>query len=587
MPQKFVDIWTVLTMLRRTALVLSLLIVFILLVSCASGPDEDSPQYVGRVNNNKITLEEYNREVWRLRSEFAHENGFYPNAEQMRKLQDDAWRNLTSRYILMDIYDKYQVGASYMEVIDTLRTNPPIHLLPPQVFINESGIFNSQKYFEALTTDKHFDMSPYRDFYRTTYIPGIKLQNIVLANRKITDKELKNLYDMKYTQAEVEIYTFTENSIKNDYFTISDDDARSFYERNRQRYFVEPTVDLNWVVFDVVASERDRYRTQKMADSLYNEIYNGRSFTTLAGRYSSPPYDKRPSDYWELNTLDPEIRQKLQRARENDLLYPFFFKNAWWVIKVIDKTVNLVNLNIIKLENKPSTETQRENRRRMERFTDLCNRIGFTRTAEELNLQVYHQEDLSSTNSDIAGIGDISDVVSRAITVAEKTVLSPMRIPQSDNFITFQVDKKTTGYFKTMYEVIDQIRSDIYTVKKNDLIIAKANSHRDGIPATGTEMHRLTLDYSQKDNYSYEFLTEVVNTPIGGTTKVYTKPDTAYYAKVIYKTDAQNKPPYNTQKASLEYELKHINPENYFQQWLETQRKKAKIVDERAKVARS
>jgi len=555
-------------------------LLFALLTACST-----NQEFAGSVNKNKITLEEYRASVYGGYEAFVSRNNYNPNAQQIRVIQDEVWKTLTQSYALKDLFEKYNVSATYSEVIDSLRVNIPAGFRSNSVFVDEEGRFNSEMYLTSLTTDKPVDMNYARQFYHSTYIPRKKLQKIVLASRAISEKELLKLYNTKYTQADVEFYYFGVDSVKNDPFTITDEDARDYYNSNRETFYVEPTFDLNWVIFDVVATERDRMLTQRLADSLYNEIYYGRRFSILASRYSDQPYARMQGvvGYIDVAELHPEMQRYIRDARENELIPPFYFDNAWWIVKLNDRTEHMVNLNIMKLEDKASAETQKENALKMERFVQLCNRIGFARTADELRLPVYHQSGLSLNNSIIESIGDIANVLRRANNLSEKSILEPMLIPQTNTHVAFQIDRKTTGYYKTLYQAIDQIRQAIFNERKLDLITAKAKDHRNGQTMSGATTKRITLGYSQREGYDYNFLAEVMSSETGHITQVYASGENAYYARVLAKRELDNKPPFSTQTYILKNELQAVDGDAYFQDWLDNQLKKAKVVDKRPK----
>jgi len=542
-----------------------------------------SAEYAGSVNKNKIPIEEYRSSEYQGYESFIARYDYNPNAQQRKVIQDEAWLRLTKSYALKDIFDKYKVSATYSEVIDSLRINIPADFLTNSVFLDEDGHFDQDKYLSSLTTDKPEDMSYARLFYHSTYIPRKKLQKIVLANRPIKDKELLSHYNTKYTQAEIELYSFDETSIINDPFTITDAEAHNYYDNNREMFYVYPTFDLNWVMFDVVATERDRMRTQRMVDSLYNEIYYGRRFGIIASRYSDQPYARMQGvvGYIDIAELQPEIQQYVQDARENELIPPFYFDNAWWIVQLNDRTEHMVNLNVIKIEDKASAETQKEHTLRMERFVQLCNRIGFARTADELRLRVGHQKGLNLRNSIIEEIGDIANVLRRANNMSEKSIIEPIPIPQTNTYVAFQIDKKTAAYYKTMYQAIGDIREAIFNEKKVGLITAKAEEHRKGNITQGADVKRVTLDYSQRGSLGYDFLSEVMNSEIGHITKVYANGERAYYARVLSKREVEGRPAFASQTLTLKRELQTVNGDAYFQEWLDKELARAKVVDNR------
>ena len=537
-------------------------------------------QYIGKVNKNNITRTDYLSEFGMRYSAFVQRYSVEPDSEQRKQIADSAFQRIVEGYFLQDLFKKYNITVSHREVLDTLRTNIPEYIKNDTRFQNLQGAFNRDTYLQALQTDRPIDLTELRNIYQTSIIPYRRLQNIIISQRNISEKDIRELYQIKYATAEVTIHTFTENDIDINEINITDKEIAEYYDKNKITFFKEPTADLNWVLFPLAPSQNDINKIAATADSLYRAIRNGAPFATLARDFSAQPYARQlgSDGYREIEEFEPEIQTKIRSTQTGQTIPPFIFQNAHWILQIDEKTTNMVKLNIIKIDIKPSNQTIETRRNQMERFVELQNIIGFARTADEMRMTLYSKKDLSLGNSYIETIGDISDIIYEIERLPEKTILSPILIPDIDIYVIFQIDKKTPSAYKTIYEVSDQITQTIRNEKMIEYIIQKANHALNQKSTQNTTNTNIT--YNSKNTYPYEFIRDVLTKTTGQTTKIHTDQQTAYFATII-ENHTLERPPIDTQKTILRIELQNIDREKYFTQWINNQRTKIKIKDNR------
>jgi hypothetical protein len=183
-------------------------------------------------------------------------------------------------------------------------------------------------------------------------------------------------------------------------------------------------------------------------------------------------------------------------------------------------------------------------------------------------------------NSVIEGIGDISNIVYRALFMAEKTIIEPILVPGENYYIIFQVDKKTPSRVKTIYEVMDEIHDQMKQEKTLAEIIKEAEKFR-GNPLLDTshETSSVTIDYNSRKDYKYEFITEALSLKNGQSTKVYFDNGKAYYAKVVNIRKQERVPLYANVKPQLKIELQNMDRDDFYRDWLTKRTKKAKVKD--------
>jgi peptidyl-prolyl cis-trans isomerase SurA len=96
---------------------------------------------------------------------------------------------------------------------------------------------------------------------------------------------------------------------------ITDEDIRSFYQKNRNRYAGEGSVHLRQIMMAVTppAGEAEKQAMREKLDQIRREVQEGASFEALAREHSQSPLAKEGGDLGTLalNKLAPDILQAL------------------------------------------------------------------------------------------------------------------------------------------------------------------------------------------------------------------------------------------------------------------------------------
>lgn len=577
----------------KNSILALLLIIVMFLSSCASGSN-----YVGRVNKNWIQMDEYMQHYRRNYEAFMLEHNFSPDMNQRKRLADEAWQRIVDGYTLKDLFEKHNITVTQREMIDTLRTNIPEIILSSPRFLDEDGKFDREKYNLSLVSDKPENLSWLRSYYLHTYIPLKKLEYLVLSQRKISNREIRDLFTLKNTEALIEVYSFDldyykepnnptmqfVNSFSNiPRVSIVEKDIEDYYNENRNTFFNLPRIDLNWVLFSNLPSAKDSLNTKIMADSIYNEIKSGKVFSNFARNFSAPPYNRLQGNagFMDINEFDNDIKRKILSTSNNDLIKPFLKDNSWWIIRVDEKTQSMARLSIIKLDILASSETIAEARRKLDKFSELCYIVGFNRAAHELLLDIHRVTDLSLENNIVPTLGNLDNIIRRAMRLPDKTIFEPILINDRQTYIIFQVEKNTPGSFKSMLEVYDDIYKIIESRKQKERLEFIVNQFRGKFDVSQVPQDLIqtyNLKYYDK-NFSYEFITECLSLRQNSLTGVYTRENNLFFARIIsVNTDRSNQlTQYETE--ILRKELQFLNGNDYFNNWLDRQRKKSKVRD--------
>jgi len=323
------------------------LFAFILGDMMGSGSSNLGKKSVAEINGKGIGVNDYMIREKSLR-EFYQLNagGQSLDAEMERQIQQETWRRLLRETIMERSYEKLglYVSADELKTMVTgdqtmgLNGNPALsepHPIIRQMFSNpETGQLNRAvmtNYFNALDNPQ-FEQEKRRWLFIEKEIVDEKMNqkyfNMVKKGIQPSSLDLKDhiMENGKSTDFAYLSKQFTE--VTDEEITFTESDLKAYYKIHQERYKQIASRTFQYVVFEVVPSEKDienaRYLTAQ--DKLeYARIF-GDEIPRYVNGTSDEPFDARFYTYEELPEI---IRDSVFNASEDVIFGPYEENEAY------------------------------------------------------------------------------------------------------------------------------------------------------------------------------------------------------------------------------------------------------------------
>jgi len=188
-------------------------------------------------------------------------------------------------------------------------------------------------------------------------------------------------------------------SIPDSAVKLTDEDYQKFYEKNKGYFYQDDNYrDLEYVVFDVVASDLDRKKTAEDVQQLYREFEVSSNPISFVFANTDVKLD---SVFVKKGTLPGKLDSIMFTAQKGTLVAPFEFNNAWYMAKLMDTkerpdsvkgSMILISFEGLGLENVKRTKDQAQKtadsllailKKNPERFTELAKSVSDYPSAKE------------------------------------------------------------------------------------------------------------------------------------------------------------------------------------------------------------
>jgi sulfur relay (sulfurtransferase) DsrC/TusE family protein len=546
----------------------------LLLCSCAVNTGAEA----GRINGTNIRNDEFVSAYRGHYSNFSFQNGRSPDKEEKQKIFNETWKNITRYVVLKDYYKKYKISTNMREVLDTLSTNIPQHILNSPVF-KVNGKFDKQLYLQSLTTDRPENLAPLRKHYLENLIPIMKLKEKLIENELITPKESKHIARILSSKADMELMIFDPGDLK---VYLSDAEIAEYYNSTITRYSLKPYHRLAYTLIPVVPVLDDQQMSHAMADSVLSLLNNGTMAEDIIHNTTSSSGQLSMVDYGYVKTIDIPEDIAFLLSTMADGTYSQVLKSdlGWAIHHKVQSTKTLTHYRTLYIQTVASSATLATPEVIANRVASLAKNIGLADAANEFDLAYTLSDTLYGDSLGFIA-SDIKPTLLAWLAKADKGALSkPLYSSDLSAWIIVEAAEIQRQTAKPISEVKDLLTNELTKIRKAEINqqMARNWAASGGKDSVGKPQSVLLKNVSMDSYWEGQALDKV-------------------YYQAVYAHMAKNELPVVNHNAvlivpivtSLRFEKVLPEPEqirnayistledDWFNKWLETKVKAAKV----------
>jgi len=270
---------------------------------------------VGEMNGNSITYQEYQKKIDYFTKIYQLTSGSSTmNEESQEYVNQSAWQALLTDNVLLPVMDKAGVKVGEDEMVDLSQgtTISPV-LQRERAFLGEDGQFDRAKlvqFIKQIPQDNTGDLSTYWKYLES----NIKNEQVfskylsLLAKSSIYNPvELRRAIEENNVTSDVSFviqpYGFAPDST----ITVSKQEIREYYNKNKHLLEQKASRDIEYVVFDVVPSKRDLEFAKNSIDNVYQEFTTTDNLKNFLAKNSDKPLDSYYYKAGELASVSPVL----------------------------------------------------------------------------------------------------------------------------------------------------------------------------------------------------------------------------------------------------------------------------------------
>jgi peptidyl-prolyl cis-trans isomerase D len=140
-------------------------------------------------------------------------------------------------------------------------------------------------------------------------------------------------FDEKKTNAKIRLVGYRYNLIDDSLVKVKDSDYEKYYNDYKQNYKQEASRDIDYVVFDVKPSPKDRKEARDLAFKVFESFKSADNIPLFVNGESDTKYD---STWKKQGTLSPRIDTVVFKSPAGTFVEPYIENEAWHMAKLMD-----------------------------------------------------------------------------------------------------------------------------------------------------------------------------------------------------------------------------------------------------------
>jgi len=292
--------------------------------------------YVGSVNGDEISYQEFQTAVERQRETQKQQTGNDIPEEQFDQFRDQVWESLVTQKLIENEVERLGITVTDQEVQDIiLGDNPPEFL--KQSFIDSLGRFNRQMYEEAIFNPQNEQIIlQAEEFVRQSRLSE-KLQSLLEAGITVSESEVERKFIEQNTNMEAQFALFPNSLFPDSVLNITDEDIKAFYNNNPDKFKINAQRKVRYVLFKFEPSHADSQMVIKTLENVKQMAVNDTAdFKYFVDIYSEAPYSV---DTLTVNHLNNEAIDGLRNAQAGDIVGPYSTPNGGFDLYHLLKTI--------------------------------------------------------------------------------------------------------------------------------------------------------------------------------------------------------------------------------------------------------
>ena len=451
-------------------LIMTFAVVLLLLASCATNTGNSA----GRINGTIIPNDEFVSAYRGHYANFSFAAGRSPDQDEKVLLYKETWKNITRYVILKDYYRKYKITANAREVIDTLSSSIPAHILTSNLF-KTNGKFDKQLYLQSLTSDRPENLAPLRRHYQENLIPIMKLQAKLIENELISPAESKQIAKILSSNANMELFIFDPKEVD---VKISESEINSYYGNNLKRYSLKPFRRIAYSLVPVVPDSDDHLLSKALADSVCQAINSGIPAEDIihTTNSSSGLMTLVDNGYVKTVELPADIQQDFILLPDGACSPPQRSETGWTIHQKLQSTKSLTQYRTIIVQSLARTITLSTPELKAKNLMNLALSIGLSEAANEFDLGYTESESLSPDSLNFYAPELKNQLLKKLRSAPTGTILEPQYSTTLSAWIVIEVLENQTKEVQSLDEVKNQIISELTEIRRKEINLQLAQS---------------------------------------------------------------------------------------------------------------
>ena len=300
---------------------------------------------IAEISGNSISLEDYQMAIQERKNSYILNFGRQPGERENPTLEGQAWEMLLSRNAIQPQYEQVGVRVTGDEVWDMVQ-GKNVEESVKSAFTDDSGKFDRSRLISYLKSIEAMPTSSEArirwDIFKNDLSPArerIKYENLMVKTNYVTEAEAERDYHNQNDVAEVKYLNVPYYAVSDTLVTVTDAALKAYYNKNKEKYKVQNTRSMSYVVFPVEASADDSLAIREEVSKLFADFktVNDDSVFAFANSDGQTPFTK-----YTIATLPTVLASRKESLVQGKVIDPYLEDGSYKILKISQITTDTI-----------------------------------------------------------------------------------------------------------------------------------------------------------------------------------------------------------------------------------------------------
>ncbi len=296
---------------------------------------------IGSVNGEEIPYTDFNYKV-EENLEIQRENtGLETVTEEVAyNVRQNTWNTMVGNLVTGEEFHKLGLAVSPDELFELVQGQHP-HRYILQYFKDP----NTGQYDPAIVLNYLRNLDQMEPQAKAQWLQferaikedqfQLKFNNLIASSYYVPKQILHKRYEMQSKSWNIRFMSPSYYTIPDSVATLTDEDYRKFFEKNKIYFYIDqPYVDLDFVVFEVKPSAKDRRDIAEDVTTLYADFQTANDPLAFVNANSDKKFD---TNFISGDNLPVRLDSLLVNSRIDGFVPPYEENSAWYMAKLLAK----------------------------------------------------------------------------------------------------------------------------------------------------------------------------------------------------------------------------------------------------------
>jgi peptidyl-prolyl cis-trans isomerase D len=432
------------------------------------------PAFLGSVNGDNITHEEYNSRVSYYVEQFNEQSNTPMTSEMRSFYEEQAWEDLVAERLIAQKMDELGIIVTDQELVNMITGENPDPFIRQQ-FQDEDGNIDRIAMRAAIEAPENQQIWMMIEQQLRQNRRQQKMSNFISSGLRVSSSDINQAYKKQNSFADIRFLRFPFSEIPDEEIEVTENEITSYYNDNLDQFHREESYRFRYVSFDKTPTSEDTLRIRQDVEELRDLFADTENHQDFMQQYqsSTPFQDSFVSREDIREDYSPVL--DLEVGEVSDV---YMINGDPHMFKLVDEQNGEIKFSVFSyIVTADPIATIDRLAEEAEEFSFFANEDGFETEAEAQGYEILTGSATRGTTV-VPGIGEARPLINELERMRSGQISDGIEL--SNEFVVVQLTEVIPEGPRPISEVRSQIENRLRDMKRRQAAVQSAQNVMQG-----------------------------------------------------------------------------------------------------------